>query len=265
MASKKEILEMVKKKYGEIAAQSDSECGCSCCGPDEKVDYSIMADEYKELDGYVPDADLNLGCGLPTQHAGIKEGNTVIDLGSGAGNDVFIARRLVGDSGHVIGIDMTREMINKAEKNNAKLGFTNVEFRLGEIGSLPIEDNQGDVIVSNCVLNLVPDKEKAFSEIFRVLKPGSHFCISDIVLKGELPEKLRESAELYAGCIAGALQEEEYLGIIEKTGFSKIEIKTRKAIKIPDEVMEAYLKKEQISAYKESNVGIFSITVVGYK
>ncbi|MFC1502422.1 arsenite methyltransferase [bacterium] len=265
MASKKEILEMVKKKYGEIAAQSESECDCSCCGPDNKVEYSIMADEYKELDGYVADADLNLGCGLPTQYAGIKEGDTVIDLGSGAGNDVFIARRLVGDSGHVIGVDMTQEMIDKAEKNNKKLGFTNVEFRLGEIGSLPIEDNQGDVIVSNCVLNLVPDKEKAFSEIFRVLKPGAHFCISDIVLKGELPEKMRESAELYAGCIAGALQEEEYLGIIERTGFSKVEMKTRKMIQIPEEVMKAYLKDEHISVYKESNVGIFSITVVGYK
>jgi arsenite methyltransferase len=265
MASKEEIREMVKKKYGEIAEQSQSGCGCSCCGPDEKLDYAIVGDDYKNLDGYVPEADMNLGCGLPTQHTNISEGNIVVDLGSGAGNDVFIARRLVGDTGRVIGIDMTQQMIDKANNNNAKLGFTNVEFRLGEIENLPVDDNTTDIVVSNCVLNLVPDKTKAFSEIYRILRPGGHFCISDIVLDGELPENLRESAELYAGCIAGAQQESEYMGTIEKTGFSSIEIKTRKEIRIPDDVMKAYLKEEQMASFEKSKVGIFSITVVGYK
>jgi arsenite methyltransferase len=265
MASKKEILEMLKKKYGEIAIQSESACGCSCCGPDDTSNYSIMSDDYTKLEGYVPEADLNLGCGLPSRHTRITEGNTVVDLGSGAGNDVFIVRRLVGETGRVIGIDMTKEMIARANRNNAKLGYTNVEFRLGEIENLPVDDSTADIVVSNCVLNLVPDKKKAFSEIYRILKSGGHFCISDIVLKGNLPEKLRESAELYAGCIAGAVQEEEYLGIIEQTGFSRVEIKTRKAIQISGEVLKTCLKEKPISAFQKSGEGIFSITVVGYK
>lgn len=265
MASKEEIREMIKKKYGDIAVQSESGCGCSCCGPDEKPDYSIMSDDYQNLEGYVPEADMNLGCGLPTAHTNISEGNTVVDLGSGAGNDVFIARRLVGDTGRVIGIDMTREMIDKANKNNAKLGFTNVEFRLGEIEDLPVEDSSTDIVVSNCVLNLVPDKTKAFSEIFRILKPGGHFCISDIVLQGELPENLRKSAELYAGCIAGASQESEYLDTIKNAGFSNVEIKTRKVIQIPEKILKACSEQNSINSVEKFGVGIFSITVVGYK
>lgn len=265
MSSGKDIKEMVKSKYGKIAVESTGNCGCSCCNGDSKLDYAIVGDEYNALDGYIPDADLGLGCGLPTQYADITEGDTVIDLGSGAGNDVFIARRLVGERGRVIGIDMTEEMIQKAEKNNEKLGFTNVEFRLGEIENLPISDGVGDVVVSNCVINLVPNKEKAFNEIHRVLKPGGHFCISDIVLRGILPEALRKSAEMYAGCVAGALQQDEYLGCIKKAGFSNVEIKSSKTIQIPDSVLEVYLKGDEIAMFKKSNVGIISITVVGYR
>ena len=265
MSSGKDIKEMVKSKYGKIAIESADNCGCSCGNGENKLDYAIVGDEYNSLDGYVPDADLGLGCGLPTQYADITEGDTVIDLGSGAGNDVFIARRIVGEKGRVIGIDMTEEMIQKAEKNNEKLGFTNVEFRLGEIENLPISDGIGDVVVSNCVINLVPNKEKVFNEIHRVLKPGGHFCISDIVLQGILPEALRKSAELYAGCVAGALQQDEYLGCIKKAGFSNVEIKTSKTIQIPDSVLKLHLKEGEIAVFKKSNVGIISITVVGYR
>lgn len=256
--------EIVKEKYGKIAADSEYECGCSC-GTDDKLDYAIVGDDYKKLDGYVAEADLGLGCGLPTEHADLSEGDTVVDLGSGAGNDVFIARRIVGKSGHVIGIDMAEEMIEKARKNNQKLGYDNVEFRVGDIEDLPLDDESADVVVSNCVLNLVPDKEKAFAEIFRVLKSGGHFCISDIVLHGNLPEVLKKSAEMYTGCIAGALQREEYLGIIKKTGFKNIQIREYKRILIPEPVLETYLKKNEIAVFKKANVGIFSITVVGYK
>ncbi len=196
-----------------------------------------MQDEYNNLDGYVADADLGLGCGLPTEYAGIKKGDTVVDLGSGAGNDVFVARAIVGDEGKVIGLDMTEEMIEKANLNKAKLGFKNVEFHLGDIEQMPFENNIADVVVSNCVLNLVPDKRKAFSEIYRVLKPGAHFCVSDIVIKGELPAGLKKSAEMYAGCVAGALQQDDYLGIIKETGFRNVEVKKTKVIELPDDVL----------------------------
>ena len=267
MNEQKDVKEIVKEKYGEIAKSSSSCCGPSnCCGSsNEIVGYTVMNDEYNHLEGYVADADLSLGCGLPTEFAGIKNGDTVIDLGSGAGNDVFVARALVGDEGRVIGVDMTEEMIEKANRNNAKLGYKNVEFRFGDIETMPVENNLADVIVSNCVLNLVPDKKKAFSEIFRVLKPGAHFCVSDIVIKGVLHPELKKSAEMYAGCVAGAVQLEEYLSIIEQAGFVNVEIKKTKTIELPDEVLLQYLNVEQLKEFKENQVGIFSITVVGYK
>ena len=210
MNNSEKIKEIVKNKYSEIAVASQ-DCGCSCCGTGAPVtiDYSIMSDDYAKIDGYVPDADLGLGCGLPTEHADIKEGDTVLDLGSGAGNDVFIARRLVGTKGKVIGLDFTDEMIKKARKNADKMKYNNVEFRKGDIEDMPVNDETVDVIVSNCVLNLVPDKEKAFFEMYRVLKTGGHFCVSDIVLNGELPEGILEAAALYTGCVAGALQMDE--------------------------------------------------------
>ncbi len=247
MQTSEEIKKVVKEKYGEIAAKSQQGCGCGCDSKSSKiVGYTVMQDEYDHLEGYVADADLGLGCGLPTEYAGIKKGDTVIDLGSGAGNDVFVARAIVGDEGKVIGLDMTEEMIDKAKKNNAKLGYKNVEFQFGDIEQMPFDNNIVDVVVSNCVLNLVPDKRKAFAEIYRILKPGAHFCVSDIVLKGELPAGLKKSAEMYAGCVAGALQQDEYLSIIKETGFTNIEIKKTKVIELPDDVLKEYLNDSEV-------------------
>jgi ubiquinone/menaquinone biosynthesis C-methylase UbiE/N-acetylglutamate synthase-like GNAT family acetyltransferase len=267
MNSEQEIKEMVKEKYGAIANQSNKQNESSCCGSGcgcSNVEFSITAEDYRKLPGYVPDADLALGCGLPTEFAKIKPGDTVIDLGSGAGNDCFIARSLVGDTGRVIGIDMTEAMIVKARANSAKLGLKNVEFRFGDIDNMPIENNSADVVVSNCVLNLVPNKRKAFSETFRIIKPGGHFSISDIVLRGELPDGLRNEAALYAGCVAGAVQKEEYLKIIKETGFINVVVQKERKIDIPDEILQL-LTSEKLQAYKQSQVGIFSITVYAEK
>jgi len=266
MQNEQEVKEIVKEKYGEIARNTASGCGCGCGSSSNKiVGYTIMKDEYTGMDGYVAEADLGLGCGLPTEFADIKPGNVVVDLGSGAGNDVFVARALVGDSGKVIGIDMTEDMIAKARRNNEKLGYGNVEFYLGEIEAMPLEKETADVVVSNCVLNLVPNKQKAFEEIFRILKTDGHFCVSDIVIKGELPASLKKSAEMYAGCVAGAVQQEEYLDIIKSAGFTNIEIKKTKVIELPDEVLTQYLTKEEAESLHKSKTGIFSITVVAEK
>lgn len=263
MENQSNIKEIVKEKYGAIAEQSKNE-GC-CCGSKKIVDYTIFSDDYSKLNGYSKEADLGLGCGLPTEFADLKKGNIVVDLGAGAGNDVFVARSIVEDTGKVIGIDMTEEMITLANENKAKLGFKNVDFRLGEIEDLPVDNNSTDVVISNCVLNLVPDKEKAFSEIHRILKKDGHFCVSDIVLVGNLPEGLKKSVEMYAGCVAGALQQDDYIGIIHDTGFKNIEIKQTKTITIPDDILIKYLSEEQLSQYNKSGIGIFSITVVGEK
>lgn len=266
MQTSEEIKQVVKEKYGEIAAKNQPGCGCGCGSKSNKiVGYTIMQDEYDHMDGYVADADLGLGCGVPTEYAGIKKGDTVVDLGSGAGNDVFVARSITGDEGKVIGIDFTLEMIGKAMANKLKVGYANVDFKLGEIENIPLEKDLADVVISNCVLNLVPDKNKAFAEIYRILKPGAHFCVSDIVIRGELPAGLKKSAEMYAGCVAGALQQDEYLGIIEESGFKNIEIKQTKVIELPDDVLKNYLSNSEIENFKKNNVGIFSITVVGFK
>jgi ubiquinone/menaquinone biosynthesis C-methylase UbiE len=262
MENDKKVKEMVKDKYAELAVKSQSCCGG---GSSKIVGYTIMQDEYDNQKGYVPEADLKLGCGMPTEYAGIKEGDTVVDLGSGAGNDVFVARALVGEKGSVIGIDFTPEMIAKAEKNKTKLGYKNVQFRLGEIESIPLDNNIANVVVSNCVLNLVPNKEKAFKEMFRIIKSGGHFCVSDIVIRGNLPDELKKSAEMYAGCVAGAIQQEDYLNLLKEVGFVNIEIKKTKTIDLPDEVLTQYLSSDQINEFRSSKVGIFSITVVGYK
>lgn len=264
MQTSEEIKQVVKEKYSEIAVQKKHGCGCGC-GSSKVVDYSMIGDDYSKIEGYVADADLGLGCGIPTEFAGIKKGDTVVDLGSGAGNDVFVSRAIVGDEGKVIGLDFTQEMIDKANENKTKTGYKNVEFYLGEIESMPFEDNIADVVVSNCVLNLVPDKKKAFSEINRILKPGAHFCVSDIVIKGELNPELKKSATMYAGCVAGALQQDEYLNVIKQAGFQNIEIKRTKNVDLPDEILKEYLDEEGINLYRNKVEGIFSITVVGYK
>lgn len=263
-----QIKELVKEKYAAIAEQSKTQNATSCCGAtgcSSGEVYNIMSDDYSTLEGYNPDADLGLGCGLPTEFAKLKEGDTVIDLGSGAGNDCFIARRIVGEKGKVIGIDFTEAMIERARENAEKIGFNNVEFRQGDIESLPVSADKADVIVSNCVLNLVPNKQNVFNEIFRVLKPGGHFSISDIVLEGELPAKWKEVAELYAGCVSGAIQKEDYLGIINKAGFKAVAVQKDKPIVIPDEILSAYLDTEEIKAYRNGNTKITSITVYAEK
>lgn len=270
MSTGKEIKEMVKEKYGTIALQSMRQNASSCCGSGSScgcsdTDFSVMAEDYAKLPGYVPDADLALGCGLPTEHAAIKPGDTVVDLGSGAGNDCFVARSIVGETGRVIGIDMTEAMIEKARANANKLGYKNVEFRLGDIEAMPIESNTVDVVVSNCVMNLVPDKQKAFGETFRILKSGGHFSISDIVLQGELSEDLREEATLYAGCISGAVQKEEYLRIIKEAGFTNIKVQKERNIEIPDEILAKVLSRNQREELKKNPVGIFSVTVYAEK
>ena len=267
MQTQEELKDIVRKKYSEIASQDKEANQSSCCGAGgcSTEVYSIMADDYGKIQGYVPDADLGLGCGLPTQYSKIKEGDTVIDLGSGAGNDCFIARAETGESGKVIGIDFTPAMIAKAKANAENLGYTNVEFRQGDIDNMPVAANVADVIVSNCVLNLVPDKPKVFKEIYRVLKPGGHFSISDIVLVGELPEMLKTDAEMYAGCVAGAIQKDAYLELIQSGGFENISLQKEKSILIPDDILKNHLNEEELADFKAGQTGIFSITVYGEK
>jgi len=267
MQTAEEIKTMVKDQYSKIALQDKQTNESSCCGATACCTEvsSIMADDYKDLKGYNPEADLGLGCGLPTQFAKIKKGDVVIDLGSGAGNDCFIARAETGETGKVIGIDMTEAMINRARVNTEKLNYHNVEFRLGEIESMPVPSNAADVIVSNCVLNLVPDKRKAFQEIHRVLKPGGHFSISDIVISGKLPEKVMQTAELYAGCVSGGIPKDEYMNIIKELGFENITIQKEKRVTVPDDVLANYLSADEIQQYKDSGAGVFSITVYADK
>ena len=269
MKTNEEVKEMVKQKYSEIALQDKELNASSCCGATSSccgdAVYNIMADDYGKLEGYNPDADLSLGCGLPTQFAKIKKGDTVLDLGSGAGNDCFVARHECGAEGKVIGVDFTGAMIEKSRANADKLGFNNVEFRKGDIEKLPVGGGMVDVIVSNCVLNLVPDKEKVFMEMARVLKVGGHFSVSDIVLVGELPEKWKNTAEMYAGCVSGAIQKEEYVGYAKKAGFKNITIQKEKAIVIPENILETYFSKDEITNFNNSGTGIFSITLYGEK
>lgn len=268
MENNQNLKELVKQRYSELALNADEPKGC-CCGrnpasPSKKV-FTIMSEDYTNLKGYEPDADLGVGCGLPTQYADINKGDTVVDLGSGAGNDCFIARAEVGESGRVIGIDFSPEMILKARKNALKRGYTNVEFLEGDIEEMPLHDNTADVIVSNCVLNLLPQKNMIFKEIYRVLKPGGHFCISDVVLNGIFPKEFTDNAAMYAGCIASAIQREDYLKEIEKADFMDIRVERTKTVLIPDEVLYEHLDEDTIRKYKSGNVGIYSITVTGWK
>ncbi len=257
---------VVKEKYGEIASKSKNES--SCCGSSGCCDssiYTTFSDDYSQLEGYNSMADLGLGCGLPTEFAGIKDGDSILDLGSGAGNDAFVAARLAGERGKVTGLDFTEPMVVKARENLAKTGFKNIEFIQGDIENIPSGDCEYNVIISNCVLNLVPDKKKAFSEIFRVLKQGGHFCISDLVLKGVLPERLREEAELYAGCVSGALQKDAYIAIIKEQGFSDIIIHKEKQIDLPEEFLLSSLSENEVKNINREEIGIFSITVTGVR
>ncbi len=268
MKIKKSIKDIVNEKYSLIASQSKLQNQSSCCGSTDccdDMDYTIFSEDYSNLQGYNQDADLGLGCGLPTEFAKIKSGDTVLDLGSGAGNDCFVARALTGEKGKVIGIDFSDEMLEKAKENVQKLGYKNVEFIKGDIEDMPVESNSVDVIVSNCVLNLVPDKQKAFSEIYRVLKNDAHFSVSDVVLFGELPDKLKESAEMYAGCVSGAIQKNEYIKIIKDSGFKNIEIQKERKIEIPDDILLNFISINELQEFKNSNIGVFSINVFARK
>jgi len=265
---KTNIKDVVRQKYSQIALQNQNSgccCGCGCSGSDSQVDYSAFSESYEHFNGYNPNANLNLGCGLPTEFAQIKAGNTVVDLGSGAGNDCFVARAEVGETGKVIGIDFTDQMIAKACENAEKLQLKNVEFIKGDIEEIPLSSSIADVVVSNCVLNLVPNKQKAFNEIYRILKPGGHFSISDVVLVGELPEKLRQNAELYAGCVSGAIQKHDYINTIRNAGFSDISIQKEKPIEIPDLTLLSIMKKDEVADFKNRKTGIYSITIFGKK
>jgi SAM-dependent methyltransferase len=257
-----EIKTLVREKYGAIARAGGKGASCGCCA-DGSLD--MIGDAYQAVEGYVADADLALGCGLPTRHAGIEAGDAVLDLGSGAGVDAFVARRLVGEGGRVIGVDMTPSMIERARANAGKLGYANVEFRLGEIEALPVENGTVDVVISNCVLNLVPDKAAAFAETFRVLAPGGHFCVSDIVASGTLPDGIRQAAALYVGCVAGAAPEADYLATIRAAGFTDVRIAERKPIPLPDAALREHLSPSELQAFRASGLELASITVLGTK
>lgn len=267
MNNEAKLKSLVREKYTEIARQDRGLNQSSCCGAGASSTevYNIMTDDYHGLQGYAEEADLGLGCGLPTNFAQISKGDVVIDLGSGAGNDCFIARHETGETGKVIGIDFTPEMIKKARINAEKLNFNNVEFREGDIEDMPVSTNYADVVVSNCVLNLIPNKKKVIEEIFRVLKPGGHFSISDIVLVGKLPEALQADAEMYAGCVSGAIQKEEYLDFITKAGFSEISVQKEKPIVIPNDILKRYLNDKELKDFNSGATGIFSITVFAKK
>jgi arsenite methyltransferase len=268
MKTEQELKDLVRQKYSEIALQDKDTNAASCCGANSCCStevYNIMSEDYTQLEGYTADADLGLGCGLPTEFARIKPGDVVLDLGSGAGNDCFIARSQTGETGKVIGIDFTEAMIAKARTNAGKLGYNNVEFRQGDIEQMPVGAAVADVVVSNCVLNLVPNKRNVVAEIFRVLKTNGHFSISDIVLKGELPHNLQSAAEMYAGCVSGAIQKDEYMQLIQDAGFEHITIQKEKAIFIPDDILSQYMSKDEIDAFRSSDTGIYSVTVYGRK
>lgn len=263
--TEEQIKDMVREKYSTIALQSQETNAASCCGVGAPGTCNIMSETYDSLEGYNPDADLGLGCGLPTQFAKIQPGDVVLDLGSGAGNDAFVARAESGPTGKVIGVDFTPTMIQRARQNAEKLGYHNVEFRQGDIENLPVSDNSVDVVVSNCVLNLVPNKAKVFAEIMRVLRPGGHFSISDVVLLGELPDALRDAAEMYAGCVAGAMQRDAYLDLIREAGFEGLTVQKQKPILVPDHILLEYLSPEDLQKFVDSKTGIFSVTVFAQK
>jgi ubiquinone/menaquinone biosynthesis C-methylase UbiE len=262
-----QLREVVREKYADIAKSSLQGCGTSCCGSGEKAEdnFNMIGDAYDGVSGYVADADLGLSCGVPVEHSGLQVGQTVLDLGSGAGLDVFVARNEVGESGHVIGVDMTAEMIAKARENADESGFDNVEFRLGEIEHLPVVSDSIDVVISNCVLNLVPDKKSAFKEIFRVLKPGGHFCISDIVSSQQLPDWLKGITEAYAGCVSGAIPKEDYLKLIQETGFSQITVASERRIQVPAELIAKSLTSEQQAEALDNDLHVLSVTVTARK
>ena len=258
------LKKLVYDRYSQIATRSEKST-CCCSGTDKTEVFNIQTGDYSALKGYEEDADLGLGCGVPTKYAGLKAGDIVVDLGSGAGNDCFVARAEVGDTGKVIGVDFSEAMIAKARGNAAKRGYSNVEFRQGDIEEMPVGGNSVDVVISNCVLNLLPSKDRIFHEIFRVLKAGGHFCISDVVTIGTMPEGLRQAAEMYVGCIAGAIPKNEYMDKILDAGFVSLDVVKETPINIPNEILSEHLNTEEIELFKRGGSPIYSVTVVGSK
>jgi SAM-dependent methyltransferase len=251
--NERKIKEAVKKRYAKIAEESNSCCPtCKPCGKGIIKQAESIGYSENELKSIPEDAIMSLGCGNPTALADLKEGETVLDLGSGAGIDVFLAANKVGENGYVIGVDMTEEMIRKGEGIAKENGYTNVEFRRGEIEDLPVEDNSVDVIISNCVINLSPDKLKVYRDAYRVLKPGGRILVSDLVTEGELPEDIKKSFDAWTGCIAGALEKNEYLDTIKKAGFSNVEIvsQTHFSEKEIDKRLIGKITSIKVCAYK---------------
>ncbi|MHA2323983.1 MAG: arsenite methyltransferase [Promethearchaeota archaeon] len=251
-----EVKDYVRKSYGEIAKNAGS-CGSSCgcgCGP-SSTDAALQIGYSKDELGNIPeDSNMGLGCGNPTALASLKKGETVLDLGSGGGIDTFLAAKKVGETGKVIGVDMTEEMILKAKTTAQKNGYKNVDFRLGEIENLPVEDNSVDVIISNCVINLSPDKEKVFREAYRVLKPNGRILISDIVTEGVLPEQVQKSLSAWAGCIAGAQEKNQYLASIRNAGFEEVNIVSESTFSIGiSQKLKGKIASVQVEAVKVRN------------
>ena len=262
----------VREKYAAVALGGDFGTSTSCCGPagcgtpaDLAGGIQFIGEDYAAVGGYLAGADLGLGCGVPTEHAELAAGQTVLDLGSGAGIDAFVARQVVGEAGRVLGVDMTPGMVAKARENARSLGYANVEFRLGEIETLPVDAGTVDVVISNCVLNLVPDKGRAFAETFRVLRPGGHFCVSDVVSRGAIPDAVRRSAELYAGCVAGAIDEADYVAGLRSAGFEGVEVRKARGVAVPDAALAGVLGEGEIAEFRASGAGPWSVTVFGRK
>lgn len=254
---------VVRTKYASIAEGVDSCCGPSSCGADETDGIGLDVSDDYDADDIAADADLDLGCGRPTDYADLQPGKRVLDLGSGAGMDAFVARRDVGADGHVHGVDLVEEMVEKARDNADALSYDNVTFEVGDIEALPVEDEAFDVVLSNCVLNLVPDKAQAFAEMARVLRPGGRFSVSDIVHVGALPDTLRDAAEMYVGCVAGAMERRAYLERLRDAGFADVQVVTEKAIALPDDLLDKHLTGAEIDRFRTSDAALQSVTVVG--
>lgn len=247
----------VQERYAQAAAAG---CGCGC-GDDNPFNM----DSYEGLGGYEDIADLGLGCGTPTEHADIQRGHDVLDLGSGGGIDAFIARRLVGNTGSITGLDFTREMVDLARKNTEKLKFSNVRFVQGDIEEMPFDGDSFDRIISNCVINLVPGKQKAFAEMHRVLRIGGRFTLSDIILQGVLPPAIRKSAEAYVGCVSGVVTKKEYLDMLQDPGFTDVRIVKEQEIPFSDDDLKAVASKDEIQLFRESGAKVLSLTITGVK
>jgi len=272
---KNEIKNRVKEGYGRVALENRSCCGApsSCCGSSASIQsIGEMIGYSKEEMKQVPEgANLGLGCGNPVALASLREGQTVLDLGSGAGFDCFLAAKAVGEKGRVIGVDMTPEMVTKARENAQKGSFRNVDFRLGEIENLPVQDDSVDVILSNCVINLSPEKPKVFAEAFRVLKPGGKLTLSDVVLLRPLPPVLANSAAAYLGCVAGASLRDDYLDMLEAAGFEDVQVVGESPFYLgeaaADPIVQAIIAEAKLTPDKIKEVGesIVSIKVVATK